>query len=585
MPQIPSRLIPLRFRPLFLSFSFWLTLILLIAAASRFIFLGNLPPLLLQDEANLGFNAISIAQTGKDEWGNFLPLTFFSFGDNKPPVYVYLTSLVYMVSGWSPVLPRIPSAVAGVVSVLFTALWIRKSLKHDLSALLAALVLAVSPWGIHLSRMALEANVALCFLLGGLTAFSYAQESKKHWKTFIALSAISFALSSYTYIAYRLVVALVLLVSTAGELWLSRPKNLTKNWKSWMTTKSVFLLILTGILMLPSAFLSGNLTRYNQSAFVTSENLQANLTHYHNDCHLLSGDLHLPPLRLICKVVWNEQTLSPLLIEENFVQHILPNFLFLNGDPVFNRNPAKTGMFYWYLAPFFAIGLGLALQKYRNNLLVLFGWLLAVVPSMLTGTPHLIRMSVQLPFVVFLIALGLRWASEKKPGILRLLLPGALLLSFGLFSLKYSLSVFSNSQEYNGFVQPIAQDAHTAWKEGSIVYIDPDIAPEMHTYLAFWNNMDPDEYQSLVDATATDTGGFTRPTQLGERLIFKNEHSSQTFCNQEGENVVLFTKLPSLPFPPSKIYSEKTGIHHFAYKYDLEEMKQQTKQFQEFCAE
>jgi len=46
-------------------------------------------PPLLWDEASLGYNAYSILQTGRDEYGKLLPLIFKSFGDYKPGLYAY----------------------------------------------------------------------------------------------------------------------------------------------------------------------------------------------------------------------------------------------------------------------------------------------------------------------------------------------------------------------------------------------------------------------------------------------------------------------------------------------------------------
>jgi hypothetical protein len=36
---------------------------------------------LTQDEMSIGYNAFSIAETGKDEWGRAYPLAFQAFGD------------------------------------------------------------------------------------------------------------------------------------------------------------------------------------------------------------------------------------------------------------------------------------------------------------------------------------------------------------------------------------------------------------------------------------------------------------------------------------------------------------------------
>ena len=48
------------------------------------------PPALNADEATNAYDAYSILKTGKDQYGNFLPLRFKSFGDYKLPLLTYL---------------------------------------------------------------------------------------------------------------------------------------------------------------------------------------------------------------------------------------------------------------------------------------------------------------------------------------------------------------------------------------------------------------------------------------------------------------------------------------------------------------
>ena len=64
---------------------------------------------LLWDEAALGYNAYSIIQTGRDEYGQFLPLIFKSFGDYKPGFYVYLTIPFIKIFGLNEISVRFPS--------------------------------------------------------------------------------------------------------------------------------------------------------------------------------------------------------------------------------------------------------------------------------------------------------------------------------------------------------------------------------------------------------------------------------------------------------------------------------------------
>ena len=48
------------------------------------------PPALNADEVTNAYDAYSILKTGKDQYGNFMPLRFKSFGDYKLPLLTYL---------------------------------------------------------------------------------------------------------------------------------------------------------------------------------------------------------------------------------------------------------------------------------------------------------------------------------------------------------------------------------------------------------------------------------------------------------------------------------------------------------------
>src|SRR3989338_489602 len=121
-----------------------LLLILVLAAWLRFYRLTDFPPGLYSDEASYGYNAYSILTTGRDEWGKFLPLTIQSFGDYKPPMTAYLTIPSIAIFGLNEFAVRFPSAVFGTLTVLLIYLLAQEI--HRDAALLAALLLAISPW-------------------------------------------------------------------------------------------------------------------------------------------------------------------------------------------------------------------------------------------------------------------------------------------------------------------------------------------------------------------------------------------------------------------------------------------------------
>ena len=85
----------------------------------------NYPPL-LWDEAALGYNAYSILHTARDEYGQFMPLIFKSFGDYKPGLYVYLTLPFVAVFSLCTLAVRFPSIILGSLLPLVAYLIAKK---------------------------------------------------------------------------------------------------------------------------------------------------------------------------------------------------------------------------------------------------------------------------------------------------------------------------------------------------------------------------------------------------------------------------------------------------------------------------
>src|SRR3990167_9682210 len=203
---------------------FFIALILMLAIFLRFFSISTNPPSLTWDEAAWGYNAYSLGTDGRDEFGKFLPLTYIeSFGDYKPPLYAYLAVIPVRIFGLNEFATRFPSAFFGVLTVLITYFLTKRifwnSRSRETYALLSALFLAISPWYILLSRAAFEANVANFFIVFGVFAFLEGVLNKK-W--LLVLSAISFALSFYTFNTARVVspiMVILLAIIFRKNLW------------------------------------------------------------------------------------------------------------------------------------------------------------------------------------------------------------------------------------------------------------------------------------------------------------------------------------------------------------------------------
>ena len=205
----------------------WLTdnwtliVILLIAVFLRLYKLGSIPPHLTSDEASLGYNAYSILKTGKDEFGELLPIIFKSFGDYKPGLYVYMTIPFVTILGLTEFATRLPSAMTGVLAVWLIYKIVLEFITKEnggqqlnikqLLPKISAFILAISPWHIHFSRGAWEANLSLTLTLAGIYFFLKAIEKPK----LLIFSSLFFSSTLLTYQGAKLSTSIVIFILVA----------------------------------------------------------------------------------------------------------------------------------------------------------------------------------------------------------------------------------------------------------------------------------------------------------------------------------------------------------------------------------
>lgn len=564
-----------------------LGIIFFLAAAVRFPLLSQFPPLLTQDEASLAYNAWSIAQTGRDEWGQKLPLVFSAFGDAKQPVYVYLASAGYKIFGWQPGEIRWLSALAGSISVVLAAAWIWLKTRDRAWALAAGLISALAPWMVHLSRLALESNLALMFFLLGLVAWELALESRlserKRW-LLRAAAALAWGLASYTYIAYRLFVAIWLAILFLANLTDQKGK---KKLAGWAVT-----LALTLALVLPGFVIGGSGARLGQIGIFRPEVSRAPQTEWRNNCHLIQATYPLPGLRYLCAGLWNQATVPALVIVRSWLNHLSPQFLFFSGDLERYRNPLQSGALFVFLLPFYGLGLLVALRDWRKNLALLLGWATSVLPSVLTAEPQAFRLTPHYPFVLLLIVLGARAAASYLPGSLRPRLPlAAATLAIFLFLTAaplYLANTYGHSQNWLSHGQEIGRQIERLRREGYTVYVD-DVIPEPHIFWAYWNQVPPETYQQLDLRPSVDPLGFRRPSAIGPNVSLgkiKPTQFSALICPPESpaNRLAIITAEPDLQvFQPAVEIRNQNGEHVMANIYYLESLRAESAVWKSYC--
>jgi len=187
-----------------------LLLILIVGFFLRFYLLGSVPPGPEWDEASAGYNAFSILQTGKDEWGNFLPTSITAFGDHKNPLGIYLSIPLIKILGLNITSIRIVNAFSSWLMILVIYL-IAKKIFGEKTALISSILVSLSPSGIFFARLADEGIMLsiLLIYLGLLLFFSYLNKQKL---IFIISSILCLVLSIFSYSLARIVAPPLILI-------------------------------------------------------------------------------------------------------------------------------------------------------------------------------------------------------------------------------------------------------------------------------------------------------------------------------------------------------------------------------------
>ncbi len=440
--------------------------ILLVGFLLRVVWLDYYPPGFTPDEASFGYDAYSILKTGKDQWGRTFPLVLESFGDFKSPLYAYLTVPFVALLGLTKTAVRLPNALLGAAAIGVTYLLVKELFKKEKIALLAAAILAISPWHLPLSRGAFEANLTVFFLPLAVYLFL----KKKY-----PLSGLVFGLNLFTYHSAKLITPLVLV-----SLIFFYKEKLKKCW----STLAVFGLFLGATII---TFLQGANARVVE--------------------------------RLIS---------DPTLFVDSYLTYLSPQFFFSQGpaEGTYGMVPGR-GVLAWYTLPFLILFL-INFKKQREYFFLAAWILFSPIPAALaTGVGyHANRAAVMMPAIQIALAMGasqaLDWFRKRRVSGFAF---GFLIFLFFSFFL-YDYFVLSPAKigpaMLEGNIKKV-EELVDQYPEGEVVV--PRSLSEPHIFVAFSQEIDPKQYQKATKTWNYQELGLGWVDQMPEyqlgRFVFK----------------------------------------------------------------
>ena len=547
-----------------------LILILCGAFLLRVIGLSDFPVGFTPDEASWGYDAYSLLKTGKDQWGESWPLTFRSFGDFKLPLYTYLTIPSVAIFGLNEFATRLPNALVGTFAVLATYLMVTELFRRRLSsspitnhqslAIVAALLLAISPWHMPLSRGAFEANLTTCLLPLGVWTFLKGID-KPRW---MVVSALALGINMFSYHSARLITPLIVgllilnkttLLPRSGKLRLHRG---VVKYKSAIGVFGVFLILAAYTMFFGAGARGTDIAIFNPTdnwAAVADRRYEA----------VLSGLPDLAARIFSNKVIYTFKTFST-----NYLSYLSPQFLFTQGagEWTYGMIPGR-GVLYIVELLFILAALGAFTKKRDKSILFIVLWiLLAPIPAALTKGPGYAgnRISVMMPAIQIFSAYGAlvlwNYIKVRFPKLRKYLLPvylSTLLLGFAFFLEDYVYHAPKHAAENMLYGRrETIKHARSVEDQYSTILINRSLS-EPQIYVGFYTRWDPANYQNASrDWLRYEKEGRSFVDQLGEyhlgKYVFGNTHDTKNV----GKPVLLVGGIRDIPQSAKLIKEVKT---------------------------
>lgn len=436
-----------------------LILICLLFLVTRLYKVDSIPSSVYWDEASIGYNAYSVLTTGKDEWGETLPLHFRAFGEFKLPVYVYSVVISEFFLGFNTLAVRLPSVVFGLLAVFGLYLLVLELTKQKSVALLSSILFSITPWFFIFSRTGYEAVAGLSLFIWAIYFLIKSVENKK----LLLVSTILFVGSAYSYNSFRILTPLVL---GLGLLY-----HLTK--KQFVNVFLSFLILIASVLPLYKL--------YKQDSGLSR--LQA------------VGDSKNIVL--------------------NYFENFSPKFLFVTGDTNPRSQVPGRSQLYFIDAIFIILGI-LYIGKSKNpKLYLILGLLLlAPIPAAITKeNPHALRSILMSPILSVITALGIYYIFRSQKLLIAVIV-GVYLIFYQMYFANYIKNYNSLS---NSAWQYEYKEIFEKQKEGCI----NDQYAQPYIFGLYYNKVDPNYFIATRVLNPVNDWGFSTVKSFGNYTFSK----------------------------------------------------------------
>ena len=377
------------------------------------------------DEIFFALQGHSIQSTGRDLNGRLLPLYFQleSSMNWYQPAAVYWTALVLMVAPLSDAMVRLPTVMVGVANVVLMYFVARQLFKHTGWAVLAAVLLMLTPAHFIHSRLAMDYVYPLPFILGWLLCLLRYLEQPTNRRLFLAATCLG--LGFFSYIAASALTPQYF-VATLALLW----------FHGEFTKRAV---VATAGFAWPFVALVIFLLAYPD---VVSDLMRK----YRLGTAAPSG---LDPLQQLRESV-NVRTVSDLL--NMFHRFFSPGYLFVTGGSNLTNSTGQAGVFLLPIAVVLIAGVRRVLTTPEPiGLILLMGFVTAPIPALVLPDDYAIdRELALLPFAVLLATIGVQRIWQHPLRRSPKLLCAALAALIGIVAVGYAVVTMMSRGRISG---------------------------------------------------------------------------------------------------------------------------------------
>lgn len=486
--------------------------IILLIVFTRFFALHVSPPSPYWEEVALGYDAYSIAQTGRDHHGHFLPLTSFeSFGDYKPSLYFYAAVPFVKIFGLNVFAVRLPTILASIAFIFGTAILAKNLfkkfyLKEDPKAAqfiyhLTLFFMSISPWLLMFSRSAWESTLASSLIIWGINFFLFfIFSNKSRW---LALASFVLVLSTYAYHSARVTAPLIGLFLLIYYLISRLSKKQKINYRALFLATAIVLITFAPILK--SLFVQAGQQRIAETSILYDRSIieQSNEAIENHGRNKLN------------KIIYHRYWFFAKEAGLNFLDHFSFRYLFISGDNNPRHSLQSFGEFYYLDLLFFVFVLFFILRK-RNaaNGVLFFIMFAAILPASFTkDTPHALRTLTALSVFIIFLSFGFwqfleLFKNDKIKRILTKLLILIYLLFFVVF-FNQLINVYPDQyrKEWQFGYQEMLSKLSQMENDYEKIYLTREQGrPAM--YYFFYNQVDPRLVQAANQSAKKDQGEF-----------------------------------------------------------------------------